>query len=425
MRYDVAILGLGTAGAAAARACARAGLRVIALDRAPLDSAGAAWVNGVPAWAFDEAGVPRPAGLELLGADAPFHLVAGWAGPRVTVRGFLEVDMRLLAARLRRDAEEAGAALRGGARVRGVEGDAVRCDGEDVVADVIVDASGLGAVNLLGAPAVPAVDLCAAVQEVRHVADRRGALDWLAANEAAEGDVLCFSGVAGGYSIVNVRVHGEEVSILTGSIPALGHASGRHLRDAFVAENPWVGEKAFGGGRAIPLGRPVPVIGRERHAAIGDAAGQVHPAHGSGIAQQLLAARDLAEALAGGGGPAAYNVRWQRRRGGVLAAADVFRRFSQTLTLDDLSALMAAGVLSPPMMVDVMQQRPSRPPPLALARALPGLARERRLLRAVLPVVGRMRAVEALYRAYPARPGRVGRWARAVARAAGDPNSNA
>ncbi|MFO7562449.1 MAG: FAD-dependent oxidoreductase [Enhygromyxa sp.] len=41
MRFDVAIIGAGTAGAGAAWQCARRGLRVVCLDARPLAEAGA------------------------------------------------------------------------------------------------------------------------------------------------------------------------------------------------------------------------------------------------------------------------------------------------------------------------------------------------------------------------------------------------
>ena len=56
------------------------------------------------------------------------------------------------------------------------------------------------------------------------------------AHEVGEDETLCFSGVAGGYSILNVRFAHGEVSLLTGSIPADGHVSGLELLRSFVAE---------------------------------------------------------------------------------------------------------------------------------------------------------------------------------------------
>ena len=49
---------------------------------------------------------------------------------------------------------------------------------------------------------------------------------------------MLFTGVAGGYSIVNVRRYGDRVYLLTGSIPADGQPSGKQLLDRFVTIYP-------------------------------------------------------------------------------------------------------------------------------------------------------------------------------------------
>ena len=168
-----------------------------------------------------------------------------------------------------------------------------------------------------------------------------GAATFLREWRARDGETVCFTGVAGGYSIVNVRVHGHEVSLLTGSIPANGVPSGLKLLEDFAARHDWIGGAVFGGARALPLRRPWEVIGRGAVALVGDAAGQMFSAHGSGIAMELLAARGLADALADGSGCWGYNVAFQRRYGGRLAASDLFRRLSASLGPDDVRALIA------------------------------------------------------------------------------------
>ncbi|GEM_PF-3072987 len=150
--WDVVVIGAGTAGAAAGLHCARQGLRTLVLDRGDLDTAGARWVNGVARAAFLEADVGVPEPPELRGEGEPMHLVAGWDGPLMAVdHDVLEVDMRLLGARLRAMAREAGAELRGGVAVRGWhDRDAGRLDTSagPLEAQYVVDASGLKSVGL-------------------------------------------------------------------------------------------------------------------------------------------------------------------------------------------------------------------------------------------------------------------------------------
>lgn len=410
MKVDVAIVGAGTAGAAAAAACARAGLRVLCVDRRPLDAAGASWCNGVPAWAFDEAGLARPTEPELRGKPVSW-LVAGWGPERVRLdTGVLEVDMRLLVRRLQGLAAEAGAELQGGRAVLGWDGEALRTEAGPVHARWVVDASGLRGAGLVPVPKVRREDLCSAAQQVRRLVDPAAARAWFASQGAEPGDVVIFTGVAGGYSIVNVRLHGDEVGLLTGSLPALGHPSGVVLLERFVASQTWIGERVFGGAGAIPVRRPFTRLHEGRVALIGDAASQVFSAHGSGIAAQLVAARLLAEALAGGGTVADYAAAFQRRFGGELAASDVFCRLSRTLSSEDLARMMRVGMLDPQLAVAAVRQEKPALDLRGALRVAAGALRAPDVAARVLPTVARMELARQVYALHPARPLRSRRW---------------
>lgn len=420
-RVDVLVVGAGTAGAAVAAHAAEAGLTTLCVERGPLEGAGAHWVNGVPAWVFDEAGIARPTGPELRSDIPGFHMLAGDGPSRIFVGspGLFDVDMRLLQQRLVQRARDAGATFASGIEVHGERDGEVQTSGGTVHADVVVDASGLRGARLLGSPKVGRRDLCAAAQAVHHVKDRAGALAFLERHGAREGETLSRAGVAGGYSILNATVKGDEVSILTGTIPADGHPSGGALLDDFVASERWIGERVFGGRRAIPLGRAHDVIARGRIAAVGDAARQVFSAHGSGIAAGLVAARMLVRAVSHGRGPEGYAVAWQRRYGGAFAVYDLFRRFSQDLSLAELGALIRRGVLDTASTAPVLVQRMPKLGPAQLVARLPSLAESPRTSARLAKLGARAAAVLALYAAYPTSGSRA-RWSAAVARACGD-----
>ncbi len=420
MKFDVIVIGAGTAGAASAAFCAREGLRVLCVDAAPLERAGARWLNGVPRWCFDEAGIDRPRGQELRGEGEPFHVVAGWGPTRIIVKSeeLQEVDMRGLVSRLQDLAWDRGAMLRGRTRVRELEvlddRVQVRVGGELMEAPVRVDASGLGGLGLAPTPRPDRVDLCTAAQQVRRVRDVPAARAWFRDNGAEPGDTLCFTGVAGGYSIVNVRLHRDELSILTGSIPALGYPSGVRLLERFVEQQSWAGEKIFGGARAIPLRLPYTRLDYGPIALIGDSACQVFSMHGSGVGAQLVAARHLARALAEGRGPWGYNVDWQRKRGGHMAASYLFACFSRSMNVDELAQAMDSGLLQPHLAAPGLEQRPVRPSPLdmpALARAT---ARAPDLVSRIVPVLARMGVAQALYLSYPRDPTQLPTWRRGL-----------
>jgi flavin-dependent dehydrogenase len=263
--------------------------------------------------------------------------------------------------------------------------------------------------------------ICAAAQANHEVRDRAAAEAFFHEHDVTPGDVLCFTGVAGGYSIVNVRLHDDELGILTGSVPADGHPSGQALLDEFVRTHPWVGRRLFGGARAIPLRRPFARLGAGRVALLGDAGCQVFSAHGSGIAQGLLAARRLADTLAEDGTPADYGRSFLRAHGGLLASYDLFRRFSQTLDVQDLERMMRAGLLDGETAAAGMAQRFPAPSPGALVQKARGLPRAPDVALRLGGVLAKMGVLTALYRTWPDDDAGAREYSRRVARVFGEP----
>lgn len=420
MDVDVLVVGLGTAGSAVARACARAGLRVRGVDARPLSQTGARWVNGVPFWAYGAAGLEPPAPPELRAAGTAFHMLAGWGPSRIVVdtRDFAEIDMRHLQHRLQSEAVAAGAALCGGVRARGLTpipgGARVELDGDRVQARVVVDASGMTGAGIAPRSAVQPAEICVAAQQIRSVRDLDAARAWFRGQGVPPGETLCFAGVAGGFSIINVRLEEEDepgIAILTGSIPALGHPSGVALLDRFVAEHAWIGAERFGGSRPIPLAPPVERLDDGPVLRIGDAARQVYAAHGSGIAAQLVAARLFGERLAAGDDPWRVNVAWQRRWGGELAAAGLFARFSSRLDAARLAQVMDAGLMPPSASQASLLQRPPHPQVRELPRLALGAARNPGIVVEMAPILNRMARIRRHAKKYPSSEGRLAAWA--------------
>lgn len=419
------VIGAGTAGAAAARALARAGLSVVCVDKGPVDRAGARWVNGVPAWCYEAGGLGAPTAAELRGEGGAFHMVAGWGPTRLTLQaeGLLEIDMRALVHRLQREATAAGARFVGDCPVLAW---ALSDDGATVEtaqgrwrARWVVDAAGLRGSQGLARPVepVPRTELCVAAQQVREVSDIDGARAFLDEHCVREHEALVFTGIAGGYSIVNVRVAldgpaGPEVSLLTGSIPGLGHRSGPVLLDDFVAAQPWIGPRRFGGSGAIPLVAPLAALCDGPVVRLGDAGRQVFAAHGSGIGAQLVAAAELAAVLGGGGSAWDWNVAWQRQWGGLFCSSVVFARYSRSVGPDQLARLLLSGLLSAGLAEKGLSQRPMRPDLGDVLGILAAAPRAPGLLAELAPVVLRMQRVDLHHRAYPHSRSGLARWAR-------------
>ncbi|MFO0712486.1 MAG: tryptophan 7-halogenase [Sandaracinus sp.] len=398
---DVLVVGLGSAGAAVAQALAAEGRRVVAIDKREVGETGARWVNAVPEWCFERARLRAPSGGELFVAhhDASsraMHLLAPEGGGRLTLRAppVLHVDMRRLVDRLVHDAIGAGVTVRRG-RIASVELEGGRVvalrveDGgreERIAARLVVDASGLGGavrerVPQLArvCPAASPENLCVAAQFQHEVRDRAGLEAFLETHGASPGHDIAFPSIAGGFSTLTVFTSPalDRVGVLTGSIPATGAADAKEMMARFLAREPWIGPRLWGGRGAIPLRRPYRVLARAGVALIGDAACQVHSAHGSGVGIGLVAARMLADAVRGADDPGAdevlaqYERSFHREHGGVLTAADAFRRHVQGASAAELSTLIAEGLLDEALAMAALAQRPTRPSPALVLRLAP------------------------------------------------------
>ena len=429
---DVAVVGAGSAGAAAAAFLAELGLSVVLIERRRLGAAGAHWVNGIPAWAFERAGVDAPEPPESVASASAEHGVVvstprGEARIRIDESPMTEVDMRLLVGRLQSRAIRAGARVLEG-RVDGVELQGPRITAVTVLppdgaspltvrARLFVDASGIAGALRSRVPwmaarcrAVDALDTCSAAQHVYEVTDPEAAAAFLRSYGAAPGDAVALVGVAGGYSVLTVLVtrEADRAGVLTGSIPATGQPGGPTVLARFVDDQPWLGRRLFGGQAAIPLRRPYTWLAGPGLALVGDAACQVYGAHGSGVGMGLIAARMLADAVGSAADPgdpvalhAGYTTRFQRTYGGLLAGADVFRRLSQRLSADDVGTLIDSGLLTPSMALSGLSQRP---PELSLdlvVGAVRGALRSPRLAARLVPALVRIAAVERLYSVFP------------------------
>ncbi|MBZ0238650.1 MAG: FAD-dependent monooxygenase [Deltaproteobacteria bacterium] len=415
---DVAIVGAGTSGAAAARYFAERGAKVLCVERRALGEAGARWINGITRAALAEAEIELPRSARF-GEPHPVHLVSDAGRVVVRTHDVIDADMRALVALLQEQALAAGATLVGETSVLGRDGDHLVTDAGRVRARWIVDASGLAGARLLDQPLVGTEHLCAAAQAVFEVRDLDAARAWFAAAGIPPGEIYARLGVAGGFSILNVRLHdgGRTVSVLTGSIPALGFPSGKAILDKLVRDQPWIGARVFGGQGAIPLRRPYDRLARANVALVGDAACQVFPAHGSGIGAGILAARLLADTLARGGTLRDYEVAWHRRWGGLFAAYDAFRRWNQTMAPAQLDDLMSDGVLDEAFARAGLDQTMPRltlgalPPKARALRRRPGLVPG--LARVAAQVVG-AHVLSALYPHSERR--RFSAWSRGMAR---------
>lgn len=430
---DAAVVGAGTAGLATAWHLARSGFRVALVDRVPFERSGARWVNAIATWLYAEAGIPASAGDEQRGANGPVTLRdRDWnihlAYDHVDVH---RVDMRRLVERLHGMCADVGVMPLAEHAIDELEFDRDRpsmlrlrrrtadgrMEGVRLRAALFVDATGrrqvLARVHPRFAswwPLVPLADTCTATQRVFHIGDPDGARRFLERVNLKDGEAANLLGIEGGFSTVTMTVEIErgQLEILAGSIADGKHRTGAQLIREFVAGESWIGPALFGGGGLIPLRRPYDRLTAPGLALVGDAGCQSFPAHGSGIGSGMAAGRMLAESVKGAsdiGAPEIlwrYQARFARRMGGLHAAFDVFRRFAQSLSSDEIVTLLSSGLTQPSSALAGMIQEMPRPVARELIPALRALAKHRALARRVIPTVARMSALHAWYRRYPA-----------------------
>jgi len=441
-RWDLVVAGAGPAGCALAAKVSARGASVLLLEKSEEPGAGRDWIVDVENSAFDAARVPAP----VRGAV--------WHEPARNVMsssdGTCTIDLRpapltpvrndLYVKQLCSWAYESGVRVRMGCRVSGpvieeghVCGVRTGADGgEEHLAALVADCTGIGGTIRSKTPedwglfrAVSPDDIVLARREVR-------AVDADLAAAAVEAGVLPDrvrvdrTAAHGAYSVETTYLDLEAgyIDILVGIRPGEGNLHPDERFKQLLSEWGFIGDRMFGNGGPIPLRRPWDSLAGEGLLVLGDSACQVIPAHGSGTASALIAA-DLAStavmsslekgiydraALWG------YSRAFQSSRGALLAYYDTLRTFVDSLSGEDVDALLKKGVLSADEVFSGLVPEEFRPGPGALLdKTIHGLSMPRLLARFAL--VGlKARKVKRHFERYPESysPGALARWAAGI-----------
>jgi geranylgeranyl reductase family protein len=282
--WDVAILGAGPAGSMAAHRLARAGARVLLVDKAtfPRDKPCGGGVTG------------RAARLLPFSIEPVVEHVVDRLRCRLHYRGRgferrADAPLAFMTQRRRLDhflvqqAARAGAEVREGVKVADVRENGLTVDGEDVAATVVVGADGC---NGTSARALGLAD------DVTHGVALEANVPY--DDRFARAMVLEIGAVRGGYGWIfpkgdhlNVGVGGnqEEAPALRVELERMCEAYGLDPRSATDTR-----------GYRLPLRRAHSSLARGTAAVIGDAAGLVDPFSGDGMYEAFLSARLVADA---------------------------------------------------------------------------------------------------------------------------------
>jgi len=283
-RYDAAVIGAGPAGSVTAIHLARAGARVLLIDKArfPRDKpcGGGLTLRAVRQLPVD----PGPV-VEHEVDRMEFRLGRRSRFERSGRRGafVLMTQRRRLDQYLAEQAAEAGAEFRDGVKVGDVGEGRLRVDGEEIAAEIVVGADGANGTTArslaLGGPITQGV----AYEGNAPFEERYRGLA-----------VIELGTIPGGYGWVFPK--GDHVNVGVGGWEAEGPRLRGHLAALCLREGIDGATLESVRGHRLPLRRAGFVPARGRALLVGDAAGLVDPLTGDGMYEAFVSAKLAAEA---------------------------------------------------------------------------------------------------------------------------------
>jgi geranylgeranyl reductase family protein len=294
-QVDVLVAGAGPAGSATAIHLARAGVRVLVADKA-------AFPRDKPCGGGLTGRALRHAPCDV--APVVEHVVDRFRlrlryGREFTRRHesplILMTQRRRLDAHLVEQAEAAGAGVRLGARVDGIEIDAdgvtARVGERQVRASVLVGADGANGLTARSAGLGDGIERGVALE---------GNVAWpLLGRERYERTAVIELGIVpGGYGWVFPK--GDHANLGVGGWGAEGPRLRDHLARLALAHGVHAGDLSETRGHRLPMRRPGAAAGTARVLLVGDAAGLVDPLSGDGMYEAFVSAGLAAEAIVTG-----------------------------------------------------------------------------------------------------------------------------
>lgn len=371
--FDVVIVGAGPAGCVFARDLARSGFDIALFDIATRDKVGKPIILEVDKPAFCKAQVALPKDDEVLYNPKRIRVFSPFGKQAFLYEGehpSIAIYFDKFVERLLSEAEASGAKffekyeaiqpVVKGAKVCGVIFK-TRNTVQEVRAPLVVDASGFNAALVrkldpkLGIEFEDNKNDIVVAENSLHDIDPKKAEDAIRCGLCADEEIWTRLGFQGSYSTeyFYLSVKKRKAYILIGLKEENNIPPVKELISNFKKRKGFFARRLYGGGGKIRITHSLDKLVADGFMAIGEAACQVIPAHGSGVASALyaghLAAQVAAEALKSGEPTTKtlwqYAYRYQSTRGATLAAFDVNRRVLEKLTQAQIASMLESGIV--------------------------------------------------------------------------------
>jgi flavin-dependent dehydrogenase len=380
--FDCIVAGAGTAGCVLAKKLAEAGLSVCILDRKSKNDIGWPWEVAVEKRVFSRIGLLLPPENKWLENPEITRFYASRSTNYVEVntahQDVFSIQHKKLNKILFKQALKAGVIFRENHYIEelllndsfacGVKGrrkGILKKIGFSIRAPVIIDASGISAILRRQTPesfnikhTLRAQDYAFGWQQLHAINNNQ--------IKALEKEFNLKPGIAytrlgkyHAYEVIHLRKDHTACLIFGGSIMDL-ESSAKNLCQKFIEKYPYFGPVKYSGGRPIPIRRAIDSMVGNGFICIGDSACQVIPTMGSGVASSIHAADVASRAIVGAfnkndfstAGLWSYNLKYQSKRGAILAGYDIIRRFVQSLTDEEIERVFKAGLIQNENFVD-------------------------------------------------------------------------
>jgi len=435
-KFDVIVVGAGTAGCLTAKTAAKAGLEVCLIDRKKRNEIGEKVCgDAVGKHHFDELHLPYPKGDEFRCRIEGIQVYSPDMQYVFTVKserlyGFI-LNRRLFGQRLLNDAVDAGATLLDSTittepilKEGFVTGIAAKDMKQDTTmqlqSKVVVDASGFTAILRKGLPQEIGIDLNvdnedveACYREIRELKGREADTEFCII-------YLDQKQTPGGYHWIfpegENRVNAGLGVAMTEGFPNPKNLFYQKILPKSVFQNSTL---IKGGSWYVPTRRPLDCMTGNGIVLVGDAACQVNPIHGGGIGPSMmggtLAGKAITEAVEKGDasreGLWRYNTDYMRFYGAKQAGLDIFRLFLlKSVGNEEINYGMKYNLITEDDFFKASQGENLR---LNITeksrRALYGLGKLS-LLRRLRDAANLMKKMKTLYMNYPASPEDFDEW---------------